>query len=279
MKTAMRRTLAGVILLLMMGLASTLRAQSSSPVQYFYDAARRLTSVAGTSGNAAVYNYDAVGNLLSIRRSALPGNNGLAILSFTPQQGPVGSTVTIQGQGFSTTPSANTVRFNGTLAAVSAASATTLTVAVPAGATPGPISVTVGGLDQRVTASGEADKMSLRAPPNVPRFGENDLSRNSCTQAYRSAARLLRLADSHPLDQSGDASTSRSCCYGAPPQKQGCDNYPSRPRSRRTASGMVSSRSATAGVSASAPASRTLSPSPGARKRFNSTPCCLVYNS
>jgi YD repeat-containing protein len=85
MKMAMRRTLAGVILLLTMGLASTLRAQSSGAVHYFYDAAGRLTSVVDTSGNAGTYNYDAVGNLLSITRSALPGSNGLAILSFTPQ--------------------------------------------------------------------------------------------------------------------------------------------------------------------------------------------------
>jgi YD repeat-containing protein len=89
MKLAMQRTLAGVIVLLTMGLASTLRAQSNSPVQYFYDAAGRLTSVVDTGGNVATYNYDAVGSLLSITRSALPASNGLAILNFTPQQGPV----------------------------------------------------------------------------------------------------------------------------------------------------------------------------------------------
>jgi YD repeat-containing protein len=146
MKTAMRRTLASVILLLTMGLGSTLRAQSSSPVHYFYDAAGRLTSVVDTSGNAAVYNYDAVGNLHSITRSALPGSNGLAILNFTPQQGPVGATVTIQGQGFSATPSADLVEFDGTPATVTAATATALTVTVPSGATTGPISVTVAGV-------------------------------------------------------------------------------------------------------------------------------------
>jgi YD repeat-containing protein len=104
MKTATRRILAGVILLLTMGLASTLRAQSSSPVQYFYDAAGRLTSVVDTSGNVATYNNDAVGNLLSITGSALPGSGGLAILNSTPQQGPAGTAVTIQGKASTPRP-------------------------------------------------------------------------------------------------------------------------------------------------------------------------------
>jgi YD repeat-containing protein len=144
-KTTMRRILAGAILLLTMGAASTLRAQSS-PVQYFYDDLGRLVKVVDQNGNMATYSYDAVGNLLAITRSALPGSGGLAVLNFTPQQGPVGATVTIQGQGFSTTPGADTVQFNGVAATVTAATSSTLTVTVPASATTGPISVTVGGV-------------------------------------------------------------------------------------------------------------------------------------
>jgi len=121
-KTTMRRILAGAILLLTMGAASTLRAQSS-PVRYFYDDLGRLVKVVDQNGNFATYSYDAVGNLLAITRSALPGSGGLAVLNFTPQQGPVGTTVTIQGQGFSTTPSSNAVQFSGTPAAVGAATA------------------------------------------------------------------------------------------------------------------------------------------------------------
>jgi YD repeat-containing protein len=113
MKTAMRRTVAGAILFLTMGFASTLRGQSGSPVQYFYDDLGRLVKVVDQNGNVASYQYNALGNLLSITSSALPGSNGLAILNFTPQQGPVGTKVTIQGQGFSATPSADTVQFNG----------------------------------------------------------------------------------------------------------------------------------------------------------------------
>ena len=101
--------------------------------------------VTDQSGNVATYSYDAVGNLLSISRSNLPANNGVAVLGFSPQSGPVRQTVTIQGQGFNSTPSANTVQFNGTAASVTAATSSTLTVSVPAGATTGPISVTTGG--------------------------------------------------------------------------------------------------------------------------------------
>jgi YD repeat-containing protein len=122
-----------------------LAAQGSGTAQYFYDDVGRLTRVVTPSGTIATYNYDAVGNLLSITRSTLPGNNGLAILNFTPQTGSVGQTVAIQGQGFGATPSLNAVQFNGVAATVSAATASTLTVTVPSGATTGPISVTVNG--------------------------------------------------------------------------------------------------------------------------------------
>jgi hypothetical protein len=59
----------------------------------------------------------------------------------TGLRGPVGETVTISGTGFSTTPSADIVKFNGTKASVSAATAESLTVTVPTGATSGTVSV------------------------------------------------------------------------------------------------------------------------------------------
>lgn len=68
------------------------------------------------------------------------------IISFTPTSGAVGTTVTITGTNFSTTPASNIVQFNGVAAVVSASTATSITVVVPAGATSGKISVTVNGM-------------------------------------------------------------------------------------------------------------------------------------
>ncbi len=65
---------------------------------------------------------------------------------FSPTQGPIGSTVTITGSGFSSTPTNNIVFFGATKAAVQSASATSLVVTVPAGASYQPFSVTRAGL-------------------------------------------------------------------------------------------------------------------------------------
>jgi YD repeat-containing protein len=73
--------------------ALSLNGQGAGAIQYFYDDLGRLTRVVDPSGNIATYHYDAVGNLLSITRSSLPANNGLAILNLTSQSGPVGQAV------------------------------------------------------------------------------------------------------------------------------------------------------------------------------------------
>jgi len=60
------RTLTGLVLLLVLGFAPALPAQSTAPVQYFYDGLGRVIKVVDPSGNVATYSYDAVGNLLSV---------------------------------------------------------------------------------------------------------------------------------------------------------------------------------------------------------------------
>ncbi|MGB2867085.1 MAG: FG-GAP-like repeat-containing protein [Bacteroidota bacterium] len=67
------------------------------------------------------------------------------ITSFTPWNGPIGTVVTITGTNFSTTAANNIVFFGATMAAVTGASTTELTVIVPSGATYQPVSVTVDG--------------------------------------------------------------------------------------------------------------------------------------
>src|SRR5438094_3053490 len=61
------------------------------------------------------------------------------ISGFTPSSDTVGATVTITGTNFNTTASNNVVIFGATVAQVSQASSTSLTVTVPAGATYGSI--------------------------------------------------------------------------------------------------------------------------------------------
>ena len=77
----------------------------------------------------------------------------LAVTSFTPSSGPVGTKVTITGTNFNTTAASNTVLFNTTAATVTAATATSLEVTVPAGATTGVISVTSAGVTAKSSAT------------------------------------------------------------------------------------------------------------------------------
>jgi RHS repeat-associated protein len=127
--------------LLVLGLPAppVVAATQSDPISYAYDEAGRLRAVIDPSAGAAVYTYDAVGNLVSISRQSATATS---IIEFDSDSGPVGSSVTIYGTGFSSTPSQNTVSFNGVAATVTSASATKLVATVPAGASTGPISVT-----------------------------------------------------------------------------------------------------------------------------------------
>src|SRR3954447_11470918 len=63
------------------------------------------------------------------------------INSFVPASGAVGSSVTIQGTGFSSNANDNTVLFGTIKAAVTAASPASLTATVPNGAVYGPVTV------------------------------------------------------------------------------------------------------------------------------------------
>lgn len=68
------------------------------------------------------------------------------ITSFTPVSGPVGTTVTLTGTGFSSVPSDNIVYFGAVKAIVSASSTTSLTLTVPPGAgSVVPVSVVLNG--------------------------------------------------------------------------------------------------------------------------------------
>lgn len=119
-------------------LAALLQGPVSGPVNYVYDDLGRLVAAIDAAGNAAVYSYDAVGNILSIQRFS---STDMSIISFTPEQGPSGASVTITGTGFSATTSQNSVQFNGIGAAVISSTTNQIVASVPVGATTGPITV------------------------------------------------------------------------------------------------------------------------------------------
>ena len=133
------RNITGTIatLALIVVLAGCAMAQTPE-ISYIYDELGRLVAVVDPTGDTAIYAYDAVGNLLSITRHS---SSTVSVITFTPTSGPVATTVTIYGTAFSTTPSQNTVTFNGVSATVLSASATQIVTSVPESATSGLIGV------------------------------------------------------------------------------------------------------------------------------------------
>jgi hypothetical protein len=104
----------------------------STAIRYTYTQDSQLSSVIKPEAEAALYNWDLAGNLSSIAKKS---STKLSIIQLEPAKGAVGETVNIWGTGFSTTPSKDTVKFHGTAATVTAATAYTLAVKVPSGAT------------------------------------------------------------------------------------------------------------------------------------------------
>ncbi len=109
-----------------------------------------------TTGNVVVKVNGQASNGVAFTVSA----NAPAITSLNPTSGAVGTSVTITGTNFGATNGSSTVKFNGTAATVTSWSATSIVVAVPAGATTGNVVVTVGGQ----SSNGVAFTVSASAP-------------------------------------------------------------------------------------------------------------------
>lgn len=131
-----------LVFLIHLGIAfSSTGPLQADQAQYLYDDQGRLSGIADSTGALAIYNYDAVGNLLSIDRLTPPGS-GIGIYLVNPITGPVTQLCRVQGYGFDPVTTNNVVKFNGVTATVSSATAYTLTVVVPSGATTGTVTVT-----------------------------------------------------------------------------------------------------------------------------------------
>jgi YD repeat-containing protein len=186
----LRSVFAGIVAVFF--LVCTLTSLAAAEIEYVYDDLGRLVQVIDSNNNQAIlYRYDAASNITAVENKTLVT---LAVSTFSPNQGPVGATVTIGGLGFSATAANNTVKFNGITAVVSTATTRQLTVTVPAGATTGPISVTVGGVSatsaNSFVVSGAAQGPSItNFSPTVGIPGEvvtvNGTNFEATTQANR----------------------------------------------------------------------------------------------
>ena len=111
---------------------------SAGQVLYVNDTTGRLVAVIDPTSNAAVYHYDAVGNILSV--SQYPATQ-VSIITVNPGNS-ARSQAQVCGTGFSSTLSQNTVSFNGVTGTVLSVSGACLTVAVPSNATTGTVALT-----------------------------------------------------------------------------------------------------------------------------------------
>ena len=111
-------------------------AQQGGTTRYVYDDNGRLRAVVAPSGEAAVYEYDAAGNITAIRR--LPAD-ALALFSFSPREGYFGTLVTFTGTGFG--EGVTGVSFNGTPGSVIEFTNSLVVAEVPRGATTGPVTI------------------------------------------------------------------------------------------------------------------------------------------
>jgi YD repeat-containing protein len=135
----LRRTLIALVLAVACAAATLPSAaqQQGGTTRYIYDDNGRLHAVISPSGETVVYEYDAAGNILAVRR--LPPD-ALAIFTFTPHEGIYGDHVTFTGVGFGNGVSA--VTFNGTPARVIETTPSTVVAEVPQGATTGLVTIT-----------------------------------------------------------------------------------------------------------------------------------------
>jgi len=140
-RAALVLVVAAAMLASMLAPAPRVAAASPAGITFVHDDAGRLLAVIDLATTTAVYSYDATGNIVSIANRS---SSILSVLRVAPLQGRAGSSVSIWGTAFSATASNDVVKFNGTPAVVTSASATQLVVTVPAGVTAGPVTVTVG---------------------------------------------------------------------------------------------------------------------------------------
>jgi YD repeat-containing protein len=150
------------VLAAMVSAGSAAASPPTTAIRYFYDRAGQLKAIYSPSSETGIYGWDPAGNLTSL---AVQPSTKLSVIQVAPAQAAVGETVTIQGTGFSTTASSDIVHFHETLASVTTATATSLTVKVPTGATSG--TVTVSTPSEGPIGSPQSFTVAASAVPHI----------------------------------------------------------------------------------------------------------------
>jgi YD repeat-containing protein len=154
----------------------------AATVQYVYDDLGRLVSEIDPVRGTTTYTYDSAGNLRSVTRGDA---TQLALGSFAPTSGGIGTTVTLFGTGFIPNAAQNSVSFNGTPATVLSATSTSLVVGVPAGAMTGPITVTNAN-----GSAASAQTFTVLATPVIAALSPNAAARGETTRVEISGSNL-----------------------------------------------------------------------------------------
>ncbi len=129
----LRRVCAAVLSLLFLSVCAEAQGQ---PSRYIYDDDGRLRAVIAPNGEAAVYEYDAAGNLTAVRRL---GADALELLTFAPRSGLPGTVVVFYGVGFGT--GVSSVTFGGAAGTLVGFTNSTVTAVVPEGAVTGSVTI------------------------------------------------------------------------------------------------------------------------------------------
>jgi YD repeat-containing protein len=103
--TAARRVVAAVVLAaLLLVLPTALLAQPK--ILYVYDDLNRLIAVIDPQGNAAIYTYDAVGNILRIERFTIDPSGTPSLTAVSPSSASSDTTLPVTLQARTSSPSA-----------------------------------------------------------------------------------------------------------------------------------------------------------------------------
>ena len=113
----------------------------ATPTSWGSSTLRVPVPASATTGNVVVTVGGVASNGVKFTVAATP-----TISSLSPTSGAVGAVVTISGTNFGATQGSSTVRFNGTTAAPTSWSATSIKAPVPSGASTGNVVVTVAGV-------------------------------------------------------------------------------------------------------------------------------------